>query len=343
MAPDGRIDISLCQRRADAPVRHRPEEVESTDAPIAKQIHPDDLPRVVGPFDHSARTLTPRQCEVPDQVARDGVENWIFGHSVPEREPDGSIALVRISRSTSPNGSGRRRRIYDLAYFDPLTGLPNRTQLLDDLNEPQLHDARRTAPGAHSCSSTSTSSRCSTTPRAIIAGDQLLTEVADRLRSCTDRAALRGALGGDEFVILLSDLGTDRDAAEVKVRAVRRQCPRTARRPFDLDGSLFETTASVGVSLFRGGKAADEAAEAGRPRHVRSEGRRWRPDPFLRAARCRPSSSERLTLRRELRDAIGSGELTLVYQPQVDDDCRCFGAEALLRWRHPVRGDDQAG
>ena len=70
-----------------------------------------------------------------------------------------------------------------------------------------------------------------------------------------------------------------------------------------------------------------EAKEAGR-------GRLRFFEPEMQAA-----IEERLTLRRELREAIEKGELTLLYQPQVDDKRRCLGAEALLRWRHPVRGE----
>jgi predicted signal transduction protein with EAL and GGDEF domain len=167
----------------------------------------------------------------------------------------------------------------------------------------------------------------------------LLLEVADRLRSFSDQATLVGRYGGDEFVILLQDLGVDRDAAEVKIRAFAAHVLERLGAEFELDGALFETSASIGVSLFSGGeqtpddalKQADiavyEAKEAGRGRV-----RFFEPE-------MQEEIEERMMLRQELRVAIVSGGLNLHYQPQVDDEFRCLGAEALLRWNHPVRGE----
>jgi diguanylate cyclase (GGDEF)-like protein/PAS domain S-box-containing protein len=314
----------------------RPEEVVDDASILARVIHPDDLERVEASLDRSRDTLTAWQCEY--RVTAPGKpEKWIFAHAFPEREPDGSTLWHGFLTDVTERKRAEER-IYRLAYFDALTGLPNRSQILDLLREAQLQSGRRGRWGALLFVDLDQFKLLNDT-KGHLAGDKLLREVADRLRSSADGTTLVGRYGGDEFVILLQYLGVDQAAAEARVRSFSASVVERLAAPFDLDGSLFETTASIGVALFLGSdqpvdellKQADlamyEAKEAG-------AGRLCFFAPEMQA-----ELEERMTLRRELREAIERGELTLLYQPQVDDERRCLGAEALLRWRHPVRGE----
>ncbi len=334
--PDGKSSMPYASQGLTELFGVAPEAVASDSSILGRVIHPDDMDRIVASLDRSSETLTAWQCEY--RVTAPGKpEKWIFAHAFPEREPDGSTLWHGFLTDVSERKRSEER-IYKLAYFDALTGLPNRSQILDLLKEAQLHSGRRGRWGALLFLDLDQFKLLNDT-KGHLAGDRLLREVADRLGSCTDRATLVGRYGGDEFVILLQYLGADRTAAEAKVRSFSTRIAGRLAEPFDLDGSVFETTASIGVALFTGNdqptdellKQADlamyEAKEAG-------GGRLRFFEPEMQA-----EIEERLSLRRELREAIGKGELTLLYQPQVDDERRCIGAEALLRWRHPVRGE----
>ncbi len=313
-----------------------PEELKEDSSGLMGRVHPDDRERVTTSLDHSQETLGTWQCEYRVRVPG-RPERWLSSHAFPEREADGSTLWHGFLTDVTERKRAEER-IFNLAYFDPLTGLPNRAQILDVLNEAQRHDARGGRWSALLFIDLD-QFKLLNDSKGHPAGDRLLLEVADRLRSCSGRAALVGRYGGDEFVILLRDLGVERDAAEVKVRAFAAQILERLAAAFDLDGAMFETSASIGVSLSLGGehgaddvlKQADiamyEAKEAGRGR-VRFF------EPEMQA-----ELEERMALRQELREAIVSGGLNLHYQPQVDDEFRCLGAEALLRWNHPVRGE----
>jgi diguanylate cyclase (GGDEF)-like protein/PAS domain S-box-containing protein len=312
-----------------------PEELKEDSSVLMERIHPDDRERVQTSLGHSQETLNTWQCEYRVRVPGKP-ERWLSSHAFPEREADGSTLWHGFLTDVTERKRAEER-IFNLAYFDPLTGLPNRAQILDVLNDAQLHDTRDRWNALLFIDLDQF--KLLNDSKGHPAGDRLLLEVADRLRSCSDRATLVGRYGGDEFVILLQDIGIDRDAAEVKIRAFAAQVLERLAAAFDLDGALFETSASIGVSLFNGNEqAADdvlkqadiamyEAKEAGRGRV-----RFFEPE-------MQEEIEERMALRQELREAIVSGGLNLHYQPQVDDEFRCLGAEALLRWSHPVRGE----
>jgi diguanylate cyclase (GGDEF)-like protein len=313
-----------------------PEELVEDSSILVRRIHPDDRARVGATLDASQETLAAWQCEyrvlVPGRP-----ERWISAHAFPEREADGST-LWHGFLADATERKRAEEHIYRLAFFDPLTGLPNRSRLLELLGEMQGGQARRGGWNALLFIDLD-QFKLLNDSKGHLAGDRLLVEVADRLRLSCERAALVGRYGGDEFVVLLQGLGGGRDAIEADVRAFGAHILRHLAKGFDVDGAPFETTASIGVSVFSGSdqsidgvlKQADlamyEAKQAG-------GGRVCFFQPEMQA-----EIDERLALRRELREAVSKGELRLLYQPQVDDQLRCIGAEALLRWQHPVRGE----
>ena len=120
-----------------------PEEVIEDSSPLRSRIHPDDVIRINTSLEESARTLTPWQCEYRVNLP-DGTQKWVFGHSVPEREADGSTLWHGFLTDVSDRKRSEAR-IYDLAYFDPLTRLPNRAMLIDALREALSASARQRA------------------------------------------------------------------------------------------------------------------------------------------------------------------------------------------------------
>ncbi len=236
-------------------------------------------------------------------------------------------------------------RIRQLAYQDDLTDLPNRVQF----NE-QLETCLAVA-GAEGMAVTTLFLDLDRFKRindtlGHSAGDELLRQVAERLRHCIRQTDLLGAahpsgassfvarLGGDEFIVCLFDLKDKDEAAMVCQRILK-----TLARPFQLEQYEVFVSASIGVSRFPEDgtdvqsllKNADTAMY-----HAKESGR----DNFqYYDASMNATAMERLALEADLRKALDRDELSLAYQPQIDQITgEIIGAEALLRWVHPVRG-----
>ena len=332
--PDG----TACMPYASIGLQHifgiAPEDVARNASILAERIHVDDLDRIKLSLQHSSETLSVWQCEyrvcVPGEPTK-----WVFAHAAPEREADGSTLWHGYIMDVSERKQSEAK-IYELAYFDPLTKLPNRTMLRDHLRK-ALTAKRHGRHGAVLFVDLDHFKMLNDTKGHHV-GDMLLCEVADRIRSGVRQDDLVARLGGDEFVVLLDGLSTDPSRATERVQAVCEQILSAIDQPFRIADDSFQTTASIGAALFQADdqdlddvlKRADlamyEAKGAGRGR-VR----------FFRAE-MQVAAADRLALTSDLRRAHADGHLTLHYQPQVDSTGRWLGAEALIRWNHPIRG-----
>jgi diguanylate cyclase (GGDEF)-like protein len=169
------------------------------------------------------------------------------------------------------------------------------------------------------------------------AGDDLLCQVADRLRACLRPGDLLARLGGDEFVVVLPDV-----AGRPTVTGVGERVLASLRRPFDLGSETVQIGASIGGVLgVRGAVAVtDLLRDADAAMYEAKRAGRGRVQVFDTLAA--QQSVERLSLRQEVQGALLREELAVHYQPIVDlRTGRVLGLEALLRWRHPVHGHVQ--
>lgn len=339
-----RADGSRCLPYASVGLHHifgvHPEDVaENVDA-IRALIHPDDLHRMLAAIEHSRATLTPYQCEQRIRLP-DGTEKWVLAHSVPEREADGST----LWHGYMVDVSDRKRseaRIYELAYLDPLTHLPNRTSLHERLNQELTRKDTAGACGALLYIDLDHFKVLNDTKGHHV-GDLLLCEIAARLRRCIGPDDMVARIGGDEFVVLMGARGDDASAVQAETRRLGMHILSTIDQPFGHEDDTFQTTASLGAVLFYGGvhnvdevlKQADLAMYA-----AKAAGRGTMR--FFEAG-MQVAAADRLTLTTDLRQAQRLDRLALHYQPIVDRTGRCVGAEALLRWNHPTRGLISAG
>ena len=228
--------------------------------------------------------------------------------------------------------------ILSLAYYDPLTGLPNRRLLFDRLNQALVDRNTDHGHGALMFIDLDNFKDLNDT-LGHDKGDSLLQMVALRLLSCVRETDTVSRLGGDEFVLLLPKLELQPGDDPVQVaEAVGLKVIAALGRPYSLSGAAHTSTPSMGVALFADEgmvveeviKRADVAmyqAKAGGRNTLRFF------DPAIQA-----EFAQRLQLAEDLRDALAKNQLTLQYQPQHDHLGRLIGAEALLRWTHPTRG-----
>ena len=254
---------------------------------------------------------------------------------VPEVAEDGeALSILAVSRDLT-----ERRRIEEAlaeqAVRDPLTGLANRTLLVSRIRQAiELGAARTGRPAVLFLDLDRFKLVNDSLGHA--AGDELLVEVAGRLREAVRRGDLVARFGGDEFVILCEGVEDRSEAAAVADRICR-----CLVRPFDCGGKPIHVRASIGIAM-AGGPAttadallrdADAAMYQVKAAGGVSGGYRF----FELAAHER--AVYRLNLEHDLRQAVERAEFDLVYQPVVDlSDNRIVGAEALIRWRHPERG-----
>jgi diguanylate cyclase (GGDEF)-like protein/PAS domain S-box-containing protein len=249
--------------------------------------------------------------------------------------PDGHISHYVVAFSDISQRKEAEEQIRNLAYFDSLTQLPNRRLLIDRLGKAIQTNGRQ--HGALLFLDLDYFKLLNDT-EGHDAGDELLIEVARRLRTCTRDGDTVARLGGDEFVVLLENLSTVEHEAAVEAETVGKKILEVAAQPFALRGREYHGTVSIGVSLFGDNhqkvdellKRADVAMY-----QAKSSGRNKLCffDPAMQQ-----SLVERAAMESELRRVVAHGQLVLHYQPQLDDQNRITGAEALLRWQHPLRG-----
>lgn len=228
-------------------------------------------------------------------------------------------------------------QIENLAFFDPLTGLPNRRLLMDRLTQACASCLRRGARGALLFVDLDHFKFLNDTHGHHL-GDLLLQQVAQRLLACVRDGDTIARLGGDEFVVMLQYLPQNDLEAATEAELTGERIRLALSQHYALAGQSHHSTASIGITLFgeidesineplkRADLAMYQAKAAGRNR-IRFF------DPQMQA-----NVSKRASLESALREALSRQEFSLYYQPQLSHGQPPFAAEALLRWNHPQRG-----
>ncbi len=228
-------------------------------------------------------------------------------------------------------------RIHTLAYYDKLTGLPNRELLLTRVE--QAIAANRIGGRFRALLIIDLDNfKSINDTRGHDKGDLLLKLVAQRVAASVTEADTVARFGGDEFVILLDDLGTEREGAEDRAGAAAERLLACFAAGFDIAGIDQYSTASIGVTLFDGEPVSPEdlLQRADLAMYKAKAGGRnayalYSPDLQSRLR-------DRVALEADLRQGLSSGHFLLHYQPLAEVGGRMTGAEALVRWNHPTRG-----
>jgi diguanylate cyclase (GGDEF)-like protein len=225
----------------------------------------------------------------------------------------------------------REHRILKLAYEDPLTQLPNRSQFGERLQQCMAGARTRQQPLAVLVMGLDRFKYVNDTLGYGV-GDHVLREVALRLRQLLERADCVARLGGDEFAVLLP--GHDR----AQVTALSEAIVSALERPFFFDNQPLDVSASIGISLFP--DHAHSAEELVRHADIAMYiAKRNRTGFALYDSSYDTSQQQHLSLLSELRHAVEHGELRLYYQPKVHlGSALVVAAEAQIRWAHPTRG-----
>lgn len=252
-------------------------------------------------------------------------------------DPSGEVSHYVYSFFDISQYKAAEVKIEHLAFYDPLTSLPNRRLLLDRLHQAVTSSSRHQRYGALLFIDLDNFKVLNDT-KGHTTGDLLLLEVAERLQDCIRESDTVARLGGDEFIVLLESLHENSQEAVDISKSIAEKILDQLSRNFMLDGYEYQSSASIGISLFRHHemdaeellKRADAAMY-----QAKAAGRNTLRfyDPAMQDA-----LESRAALERDLRDALANNQLQLYYQMQAYHNRQIISAEILLRWLHPHHG-----
>jgi diguanylate cyclase (GGDEF)-like protein len=227
--------------------------------------------------------------------------------------------------------------IQQLAFYDPLTQLPNRRLMMDRLHHVLANSARSGLSGAIFFIDLDNFKTLNDT-RGHDQGDKLLQQVAQRLKVCMREEDTVARLGGDEFVVMLEGVNVSATEAANQAKTVGEKILSALNFPYQLDGADYRSTPSIGVALFSGHKeSVDELLKYADVAmyQAKAAGRNTMRffDPAMQAA-----VMARTLLEADVREGLLKEQFLLHYQVQVNASGASVGCEALVRWQHPKRG-----
>ena len=264
-----------------------------------------------------------------------------------QEQPDGRCIQI-VERPTPEGGlvityhdvTALRRanaEIESLAFYDPLTGLPNRRLLLDRLGQASVLAQRSGQLGALLFLDLDHFKALNDTLGHEV-GDELLQQVAQRLRACVRVADTVARLGGDEFVVMLNELSSSTEEAAQLAQHIGEKILHGLSQPYVLKGHAHQSGCSIGATLFGGSlQTATELLKQADIAMYQVKARRGNGLCFF-DPRMQVAINDRAQLEADLREALAQGQFALHYQPQFTPEGCIVGAEVLLRWQHPERG-----
>ncbi len=301
-------------------------------AALEEHVHPEDRHALATALTQSAGASTPVTVEFRMR-ARNG--EWRFVEaSVSNLLDNAEVGGIVLNSRDITARKQDEEMIRHLAYFDALTGLPNRMLFDDRLAQALAHSRRRGARGLAIMFLDLDRFKTINETLGLGAGDELLRTAASSLAAILREEDTVARLGGDEFLFLLPEIDDVEDAARVA-----RKILTVLDAPFSVHGHELHLTASVGIAMFpHDGDDAETLirnADTALYRAKEQGGNRYQ----LYAPAMNAIAYKRLVLENSLRRAIEREEFRLHYQPLVSlYDSTVVGVEALIRWQHPELG-----
>jgi diguanylate cyclase (GGDEF)-like protein/PAS domain S-box-containing protein len=274
-----------------------------------------------------------RNMEARFRRRNDGIIWGLMSASVIQLE--GVACILSITRDIS-DAKSAQDEIRHLAYYDPLTGLPNRRLLLDRLRQ-TVHASKRTGRKRALLFIDLDNFKNLNDTLGHQVGDLLLEEIARRLRACIRGVDTAARLGGDEFVVMLEDLSGVLEEAASQAKLVAEKILECTSQPCVLADRECRNSSSIGITIF--GDQSESTTDILKQADIAMYQAKAAGRDTIRffAPALQAAVNTRAALEDDLRQGIRDQQFVLWYQPQVDHGC-IVGAEALLRWNHPRRG-----
>ncbi|MEW6024439.1 MAG: EAL domain-containing protein [Pseudomonadota bacterium] len=260
---------------------------------------------------------------------------WLTVSAV--RDADGVLTNFVCTQSDISARKQADEKIVQLAYYDPLTGLPNRRLLYERVDHCLGQHGRNRRVGALLFLDMDNFKDLNDS-RGHVVGDHLLQQVAARLLQCARDSDTVARLGGDEFVILLESVGASEEEALRHADTVGHKILTALRVPFEVGGAVHHASCSIGITLCTGHEQQlDDLMRRGDLAMYDAKRQGRNTLRFFHVS-MEQEVTYRTAIETELREALRESQFVLHYQGQVDGEGMLTGAEALVRWQHPQRG-----
>ncbi|MEO8475688.1 MAG: EAL domain-containing protein [Actinomycetota bacterium] len=335
--PDETASTIFISSQVEALLGFTPEEWVADAGLWPRLLHPDDKPRAMAENERHNGTGEPFRLEYR-MFHKDGHIVWVHDEATIVRDDRG---LPRFSHGVMMDISERKQseeQVAFLAYHDSLTGLPSRS-MFEELLELSIARARRHEAAVAVLCVDLDDFRLVNDSLGHHQGDALLKMVADRLREATRETDLVARRGGDQFLLLLSDLEREAsgtvEAGVVRAEGAAQRVQESLAAPFIVAGTELYVSVSMGISLFP--QDADDAASLQRNAEAAMyESKKSGPAGYVVSSRGTLDSGAKLQFVTRLRKAVESQRWTLHYQPIVELETGAMrGVEALIRWVEP--------
>ncbi len=297
-----------------------------------QSIHPEDRQHVVDAFQRHLRERSDFRAEYRMRRC-DGQFRWVMTTGVPRYAPDTTfLGYIGTCIDIDDRKKAEQQLLHD-AFYDSLTGLPNRALFTDRLERALARQKRNPKYCFAVLFMDLDRFKVVNDSLGHFVGDELLVAFARRLQQCLRPNDNLARLGGDEFTVLLDEVANPDDAV-----AIAERVHELLRTPFGIGQEVF-TTASVGIAMSKGGyTCADDILRDADTAMYRAKAKGAGQNQFF-DTEMHTLAMDLLMMENDLRRAIEREEFVVAYQPIVSlKSGRIMRFEALVRWRHPDRG-----
>lgn len=334
--PDRKIDY--VSPNIQSQFGYQAEQLLSGDILFADLIHPKDRKRYqqqINGKSQQGETVIEQEFRIRHD---DGDYRWVYNLTTVVRDEQQQVIKYLGYLLDITERKLNEEKIAQMAYDDELTGLANRRMFMDRLQRELARARRRHYSGALFYIDLDRFKSINDTLGHDI-GDQLLQRVAQLLQSCLREEDTAARIGGDEFVIILPDLGQDNDIAAQNALHVVQKIKQTLGEKHSINGHEVDSTTSIGIVIYCGDEAlqADDLlryADTAMYRAKNSGRNRFR---FFNKDMQRHVDQKR-ELEQAMQNALQQQQFSLNFQPMVNRQLEVIRAEALVRWQHPDKG-----
>ena len=309
-----------------------------------KHLHPDDKERALNTYLEGREAGSPFTFEYR-LVSRDGTVRWFRDSAVVVKDEEGNPAFIHGVMLDITERKIAEEQVAFLAYHDKMTGLPNRA-MFEELLELSIARGRRHGQSVAVLYTDLDDFKLVNDSLGHEMGDELLRELAERLREATRETDLVARQGGDEFLLLLADLEPtpasplpgDTNGALLVAESVAVRIQDALREPFVLKGTEVYVSASIGISMFP--NDANDAATLLKNADVAMyQSKKNGPGGYAFHTDDSVDALTKLSFTTRLRKAVENQNWMLHYQPLIDlQTGDMYGVEALIRWQDPNGG-----
>ena len=317
---------------------YQPDDLPTDSGVWARLTHPDDRPRVEAQFGAWLRDPAIESYEIEFRLLhKQGHHVPVLSRGFVLRNAAGEALRVSGMNADLTERKQAEERIHHLAYYDALTDLPNRRFLIEQLRKALVGCGRHGEWGALLFLDLDHFKEIND-HWGHDQGDELLRQVAQRLRGCVREVDMVARLGGDEFVVLLENLGADRVLAAVETEQVGHKLLERLNQPYEIGQRPYRGTPSIGMTVFSGQSSSVDVLLRQADQAMYQAKAAGRNALRFYDAQMQSALADRMLREAELREGIQRGELCIHLQPQVRHGQGLIGAEVLVRWQHPTQG-----